>query len=607
MQKTNPKPPSQTAVPSLSRISVENFFSIREPVVVDLENQGLVVVTGRNGQGKTSIFLEAISWLLYGSSFEYGAMPGALVRNRHVEAATLVSGVIKTATDTWKVERRRTKSNGTLALKRLLPNGAWEDAEQTTPSLTQEKLETIWGRDLQTFLNSGMFTSDVLRYPDLGDDQKKVIIDRLINATSVKGAYERVTGRLSDLTEKLQYANGAVAVHREMEDKLVTRIRVEQVKSEDFEEEHSGKREKAQKRREKIAALLSSIPLEIADAEKELAMATERLGVLAPKLDRVAAALADLKVEQGKVSTELRLKREEMSRQQKLEDAGKCPICSSDIQHMTTGLPFLKSVILVLTSRGEEMATVHDQLRERHDTLQSKVFKLQQSEKAANRTLSSLRDELTRLQGEDSKLIIEVDDATNPHIERVKSYKKQLAEERVNLALRKEEAEQLQLEIGNLNVLKEAYGSKGLRTLLLEDALPFLTDRIAEKMTAIGCPIQVSLEINAAGKLTVNVDNPAGAGRYHGSSAGERRLIDLALLFSFFEFYAEQSGGYPPQIIFDEAFEKVDEGWQEQLGILLRGYTDKGVSVFFISHSASRLEGMADQVWTVVNGVLHQN
>jgi len=73
----------------LDTLHIQHFKSFREPQLVQLANQGLVLIEGENkisraadsnGAGKTSI-VDALTWGLFGETLS--GLKGAAVANRH--------------------------------------------------------------------------------------------------------------------------------------------------------------------------------------------------------------------------------------------------------------------------------------------------------------------------------------------------------------------------------------------------------------------------------------------------------------------------------------------------------------------------------------------
>jgi DNA repair exonuclease SbcCD ATPase subunit len=60
---------------TLERLRLENFLNVAE-ADVPLRDQGLVLIVGENGSGKSAIFTEGPLYGLYGESFRYGPKPG---------------------------------------------------------------------------------------------------------------------------------------------------------------------------------------------------------------------------------------------------------------------------------------------------------------------------------------------------------------------------------------------------------------------------------------------------------------------------------------------------------------------------------------------------
>src|SRR3990167_8147884 len=51
----------------LNRLFLSNFLSF-EPTSIKLSNRGLLLVSGKNGSGKSSLFSKAITWGLFGQT-----------------------------------------------------------------------------------------------------------------------------------------------------------------------------------------------------------------------------------------------------------------------------------------------------------------------------------------------------------------------------------------------------------------------------------------------------------------------------------------------------------------------------------------------------------
>ena len=63
------------------KMKLQNFLSIgNKPIEVDLNHEGITLICGHNGSGKSGIFLYPIYYGLYGKSFSKTKL-GSLVNN----------------------------------------------------------------------------------------------------------------------------------------------------------------------------------------------------------------------------------------------------------------------------------------------------------------------------------------------------------------------------------------------------------------------------------------------------------------------------------------------------------------------------------------------
>lgn len=595
-------------VASLSDISVEYFFAITEKVSYSLKSQGLTVVGGRNGEGKTTLFVEAILWLLYGRSLEYGKTPGDKIRNRFHKNDAIVEGIIEKGAERYRVTRTRTKSSGTLLLKRW-DGTDWATLEDTTDTLTQDKLTKLWGRDYQTFMNSGMFTSDVLRYPDFSDEEKKAVIDRLLGIESVSEAYDSTSAALTLAKEQQMFEGGTARSYRDSITDLERKLASEVAARDSFEDRVKSQRdelEERKKRYERVIEMAKDEETGIPFMEAGIIALKVGLDTLSGKRDACAEKVSKVDTMLATLREQVRGKQTIYKKEKRLKDAGQCPECGSDTDRYGDDLIRKAEEIASLTGSVTELEGIKGIGDEKLSGLTNRVKKTRIGIQTMESSLQTERDKLGTAETRLRELTTKLDETINNHVAAVSRINTQIIEVRVKLGEREEATEKLRKTVGDLTVIKAAFGNRGLRALLVESAIPIIEGYLAAVLETIGSDIVVTLSISGAGKLEINVDNPVGAASYHGSSAGQRRLVDLAILFAFLELQSASQGGYSPQVFFDEAFEKIDEGWQEAIGRFLRAIVERGSSIFMLSHSASRLEGMADQILTVKNSKIYQ-
>ena len=140
--------------------------------------------------------------------------------------------------------------------------------------------------------------------------------------------------------------------------------------------------------------------------------------------------------------------------------------------------------------------------------------------------------------------------------------------------------------------------------LVLQSAVPRLNS-LARRIAPILAPgISVSFEARESEAFAVLVNNANGAKQYRGNSAGERRKVDLVVLFCLAGLQQ-----HPINLLsIDEAFEKLAPDAQDSVAAFLKTQLKPGglSTIFMINHTADTVSQYADQVWNMNSGVLSQ-
>jgi DNA repair exonuclease SbcCD ATPase subunit len=160
-------------------LMIENFLPFRERVTLPLANRGLVLVNGENrvsaaasgnGVGKTSL-AHAICWGLFGVDLAWRRADA--VCNRFTTGQTVVRLDMDDALGPWSVTRtRRPHGLSVTGIDGVLEN---EDM-----AVLQEKIEQRLGFGLQTFLNAVVFGQGAFdRFSKASQDEQVRMLDEI--------------------------------------------------------------------------------------------------------------------------------------------------------------------------------------------------------------------------------------------------------------------------------------------------------------------------------------------------------------------------------------------------------------------------------------------
>jgi DNA repair exonuclease SbcCD ATPase subunit len=186
----------------------------------------------------------------------------------------------------------------------------------------------------------------------------------------------------------------------------------------------------------------------------------------------------------------------------------------------------------------------------------------------------------------------EIERRKNPYAEIVRRAKERAAEAKEEVEALGNEVSDGEEDLKPLRFWVEAFGAKGLRSLLLDTSLPLLNEearRVSEAVT----DGMIDVEFSAVSELKsgktvdrfeVKVDNEHGAGDYAGNSAGERAKVDLCVGLAIQKLVASRSRASFNLVFFDECLDHVDASAHERIVEVLGELTGGTPSVFVISH-----------------------
>ena len=138
----------------LETIEIQNFLSIRNPVVVSIKDMdpGIIFLKGPNGAGKSTIF-EAVFWCLFGSTIRSDTFAADVI-NAGSKGATSVE---LTFANGVSIERIRRKSGSSEIFIRK--NGELQEdlIQRSNKSIVQQDVDQYFGVNSDSFLRAYVF------------------------------------------------------------------------------------------------------------------------------------------------------------------------------------------------------------------------------------------------------------------------------------------------------------------------------------------------------------------------------------------------------------------------------------------------------------------
>jgi len=145
---------------------------------------------------------------------------------------------------------------------------------------------------------------------------------------------------------------------------------------------------------------------------------------------------------------------------------------------------------------------------------------------------------------------------------------------------------------GALEFWLEGFSNRGIKSLVLDNVIPFLNTTAAMYSSALmdgRAQIRFNTQRETSkgelrDKFVVEVSNESGS-NYNQSSGGEKRRVDVVVLLTLHDLIARQSGVDTNFQIFDEVVENLDATGTERLLELLRIRSEER-GIYVISHDS---------------------
>jgi len=579
------------------RIKISNFLSIGE---AELSlNSGLVGIYGlnkdvqcasSNGAGKSSLF-DALYWGLYGKTFRDIAHDD-VIRNGAKKATVFIE-----MTNGDAILRERSRGKTSLS---LIISGAPVNA--LTQTITQDQIDKYLGLDFKTFSSCVMFGQDTLRFIKTSDSEKKVIFGSILNFDYYDLAHELARDRSKELTDSIILKD---AERKKCEEAVASGALLIFEYSSRIEKGRLERETSLQTNTMNLDVLRSSL-IEKKARYEELCKSIEDNKVSISKYDANKKRLFE-------ISSRLKYLKDEKSKSQHEETKVKdhlehiksdsiCPLCGNQVTEIkgaelaalyARDIGKIENNIFLI---NDEMVQLEGELKTlKEENLTAAV---PHSEADSFRTLGKEIEELTKSierKETENKNIASVNDDVAHQI--LDNFIKDTEQRRQRVKILIDEIVAIENELAVVDFWVTGFGNGGIKSYLLDSIIPFLNSRAtyySDIVTDGSFKIEFSAQTGLKSgemreKFEVRVLNNHGARNYDGNSAGERQRIELCVMLAVNDLIREYSGRNPGLIIFDEAFERLDESGCERIIALLHKESERFKNIFVITHNESLL------------------
>ena len=156
-----------------------------------------------------------------------------------------------------------------------------------------------------------------------------------------------------------------------------------------------------------------------------------------------------------------------------------------------------------------------------------------------------------------------------------------------------------------LEFWKNAFSNQGIKSLILEDIVPFLNKRANSYL----CKLSEGIEVNfttqtklksgeVKDKFNIEIKNKYGGTDYASNSSGEKKRVDIAINLALQDLIASRSINKINISFYDEVFDGLDEVGINAILDLLQEVSKEKDSIFVISHNP-HIQDVFDHVITI--------
>lgn len=577
---------------TLKKLSWSNCFSYGLGNTLQLDENPITQLLGKNGHGKSSIGL-ILEEVLYNKNSK-GIKKGDIL-NRYIdEKAYTIELEFEKDGDTYIVKTTR----GSTQTVKLTKNG--EDISSHTATSTFKTIEEILGFDQKTFsqliYQSSANSLEFLTATDT--NRKKFLID-LLNLSKYVEAFEVFKGLAKTIGEEVVSVESKVSTVRSWIEKhgkedLTEKPLLIEPPQPDAERQSAAT---IQSQLESIDAtnrqiiqnnqykkLLDSIPHELLSASVEVPESTKGL------VQEIAEVKSAIK------SCQAYIKKAK-------EAPDHCPTCKQSIDNSAFKIDLDKSLEeeAALKQRLVSLEKALDTLEDQH-SLYEKIIKAKSDYEnyhaLYNPTLPSelldkeaLKDEISDLfekikQIEKDINLVQVENrARDQHNTKIKVISSQLEDMRKDLSTYTESLDKLNSRLNIIQLLQKTFSTNGLIAYKIECLVKDLEELTNKYLSELSDGrFQISFKV-VNDKLNVIITDNGNDIEILALSSGERARVNTATLLAIRRLMQSLSNARINLLILDETIENLDiDGKERLIEVLLQ---EEHLNTILISHGFS--------------------
>lgn len=605
---------------------IEGFQSFGKRVVFNLNRNGLNLIKGQNGVGKSTIF-NAILWCEYGGNLKKSIETWKERRPADYKGTRVVVERTDGKFD-YRIVRHLKYKGTTFGLvggdKLMIYKKSVDEPKFTAEHLLGDGLhksdmqllinEQI-GMDEQTFLNSIMFGQRVKSLIEAPNADKRKLFEELFNLDFVEEAKERAKEKYAALQEKIQALtyklDGAKRELSNAQENLKREIEFER----EWQDQHEQILQKLNNDIQSAKEEFNNTNADLDKLEKEskkydlseLEAFKEEVRSLEQDWRVKNGELADVKVSIGKSEREIRVAQDKLEQYHKDYDhvETNCPYCNSELSKDK-----VEEAKRAIDNKADKEKQVIEKLNQLKEEKEKQYVSLDKELKELELAVNKKRSELLELQNNSQRgveIAVEIrslkkqSEALKQRIEKLtidytteskkegkkadrKKYNKIIADCEALLKNGDTDLQSLQEEADRVDWwVKKGFGSGGLKSFVFNAMLNQMNIYAQRYASRLGFRVEFSVDMSKASKpFQTLIYDGEFVRDYEDLSGGQKQRVDVCVAFAMHDLISHKSD--INILVMDETTEGLDNKGIESFFDLVRQKAESH-SVYLVTHS----------------------
>jgi len=579
---------------TFNSVKIQNFLSVGKNSLEITFQKGINLITGenkdkggKNGIGKSSI-LEAIYWCLFGNTIR-DIKNDKIIHNlskKDCKVSLNFEVVTEKHVTPYTIERSLEPSKVTITA-----HNQQRDIDMTLSTIpeTNAYIKNLLGATEEVFQNAViMSANNTVPFMAQKKTDKRKFIEGILNLNIFSDMLLKARGDYNDFKRQNDtLSNNFINLQRNLstfedqkanaETKKQEKITVLKNKYKEYEKERDQLIEK-----NKDNPTIDQCNKEINDLENN------KLNVLKIGLKAFKKTKEDLVAEFSAFSVEI--KQLEKEKQKIIDKGNTCPTCNreyceDDIKTVNQRLKDIDSEISIKCEHSSTVAGRKLDLDDKIEELEQGINKINIKIRALDSTKSNVKLYMQKL----SNIATSLQDCLS-QIDEVKkddpSIEKNIENSKKEIEKTENELTSVKKQMAILDTVKFIVSEEGVKTYIVKKMLTLLNKKLNYYLKELDTPCKC--EFNDMFEETI-INETGKECSYFNFSGGERKRIDVAVLFMFQDLLRSQTGTSYSLNIYDEMIDSAldQQGTDKIIGLLKEKVTKYDESVYIVSHKSS--------------------